>query len=212
MTFAPGAAPTYRALAARLLALPPSCGPARLVAIDGPSGAGKSTFAGHLAEVLLGAPVVRSDDFRVPWDADPLTWWTPLRAAVLDPLRDGRPALLRRYDWHGDRYGAAEEIPPGPVLIVEGVGAAWAGSPAAFRIWIDAPRELRRARAIDRDGPEYAAAWDGWSTREAAFFAADGTRARADLLVDGTAFTPHRFRTYPAASTSADGEPPDSTG
>ncbi|WP_207933984.1 AAA family ATPase [Actinomadura sp. KC06] len=211
MSFPQGAALTYPALAARLLVLPPSCGVARVVAIDGPSGAGKSTFADHLAEVLVGAPVVRSDDFRVPWDADPLTWWGPLRAAVLDPLRDGRPAHLRRYDWHHDLYGREEEIPAGPVLIVEGVGAAWAGSPAAFRVWIDAPHDLRRARAIDRDGPEYAGAWDAWSTRETAFFAADGTRARSDLLVDGTTFTSHRFRTYSTASTSADGDPPDSS-
>ncbi|WP_207401146.1 uridine kinase family protein [Actinomadura roseirufa] len=182
-------------LAARLLALPPSCGTSRLVAIDGPSGAGKSTFAGHLAAVLAGAPVVRSDDFRVPWDADPLTWWEPLDAAVLAPLAAGRPGRLRRYDWHRDRYAEAEEVPPCPVLVVEGVGAAWAGSPAAYRIWIDAPRALRRGRALDRDGAEYAAAWERWSARESALFEADGTEARADLRVDGTAFTPHRFWT-----------------
>lgn len=77
---------TYAELAERLLALPPSCGPARVVAIDGPSGAGKSTFAGRLAGALGGAPLVRSDDFRVPWDADPLTWWRPLAETVLTPL------------------------------------------------------------------------------------------------------------------------------
>ncbi|WP_374225451.1 uridine kinase [Actinomadura sp. NEAU-AAG7] len=218
----PSPATTYTGLAARLLALPPSCGPARLVAVDGPSGAGKSTFAGFLAAVLVGAPVVRSDDFRVPWDADPLTWWRPLEEAVLAPLREGRPARLSRYDWHRDRYGPQEEIPPAPVLLVEGVGAAWAGSPAAFRVWIDAPRELRRARAVARDGAEYAGDWDLWASHESAFFAADRTRERADLHVDGAAFTPHRFRVYPAdpssgglkssASTSADGAPPDSSG
>ena len=188
---------TYPALAVRLLALPPSCGPARLVAVDGPSGAGKSTFADHLAGVLAGAPTVRSDDFRVPWDADPLTWWEPLRAAVLDPLRAGRPAVLRRYDWRRDAYGPEEEIPPPPVLIVEGVGAAWAGSPAACRIWLDAPRALRRARALDRDGPEHAGAWERWAARETGFFAADGTESRCDLHVDGTAFTAHRFSSRP---------------
>lgn len=185
---------TYSALAARLLALPPSCGPARLVAVDGPSGAGKSTFADHLAAVLVGAPVVRSDDFRVPWDAEPLTWWEPLRRTVLDPISTGRPALLRRYDWHRDRYGPPEQIPPPPVLVLEGVGSSWGESPAAHRIWIDAPRAVRRARALDRDGPEYAEDWDRWSTREAAFFAEDGTRGRADLLVDGVSFTPYRFQ------------------
>ncbi|WP_431521665.1 uridine kinase family protein [Actinomadura madurae] len=193
MPSVPDSAMTYPALAARLRALPPSCGPVRIVAVDGPSGAGKSTFTAHLAEVLPGAPVVRSDDFRVPWDADPLTWWRPLRDRVLGPLREGRPALLRRYDWHRDRYGPEEEIPVAPVLVVEGVGAAWAESPAAYRIWIDAPHDLRRARAIDRDGPEYADDWDAWAVRERSHFTADATRTRCDLLVDGTTFTRHRF-------------------
>lgn len=193
MPSVPSSAMTYPALAARLLALPPSCGPARVVALDGPSGAGKSTFADHLAEVLVGAPVIRSDDFRVPWDADPLTWWEPLRAGVLDRLCDGRPALLRRYDWRLGRYGPEEEIPAAPVLFIEGVGSAWAGAPAAYRIWIDAPRDLRRARALDRDGPAYADAWDAWAVREQAHFTADGTRDRCDLVVDGTTFTQYRF-------------------
>ncbi|MDL4771062.1 uridine kinase family protein [Actinomadura xylanilytica] len=184
---------TYAELAERLLALPPSCGPARVVAIDGPSGAGKSTFAGRLAGALGGAPLVRSDDFRVPWDADPLTWWRPLAETVLTPLAAGEPGLLSRYDWHRDRYGVPEKVPPEPVLIVEGVGAAWSGSPAAYRIWIDAPRALRRARALDRDGPEYGAAWDGWTVREEDHFRADRTRTRIDLAVDGTRLTGPAF-------------------
>lgn len=197
MPSVPDSTMTYPALAGRLLALPPSCGPVRVVAVDGPSGAGKSTFTDHLAEVLISAPVVRSDDFRVPWDADPLTWWRPLRDTVLGPLRDGRPALLRRYDWHHDRYGPDDEIPPAPVLFIEGVGSAWAESPAAYRIWIDAPYELRRARAMDRDGPEYADDWDAWAVREQSHFTADATRTRCDLLVDGTTFSQHRFKPSP---------------
>jgi uridine kinase len=186
MPFVPDHPMTYPALAARLLALPPSCGPVRVVAIDGPSGAGKSTFAPRLAAALDGAPLIGSDDFRVPWDADPLTWWRPLTEAVLTPLREGRPGRLRRYDWHRDAYGPEEEIPLADVLVVEGVGAAFQGSPAAFRVWIDAPRALRRARALERDGAEFAAAWDAWSSREHRHFTGDRTRARADLEVDGT--------------------------
>lgn len=184
---------TYPDLAALVLALPPSCGPARVVAIDGPSGAGKSTFAERLTGALGGAPLVRSDDFRVPWDADPLTWWRPLHETVLAPLAAGSPGLLRRYDWHRDRYGVPEKIPPAPVLIIEGVGAAWSGSPAAFRVWIDAPRALRRARAVERDGARYADAWDGWAAREEDLFRTDGTRTRADLAVDGTDVEGRRF-------------------
>ncbi|WP_067831100.1 uridine kinase family protein [Actinomadura kijaniata] len=190
MPFVPGQTISYPALAARLAALPPSCGPVRLVAVDGPSGAGKSTFAPLLAAALAeraggAVPLVRSDDFRVPWDADPLTWWEPLRAAVLEPLSRGVPGRLRRYDWRTGSTGPEEEIPAAPVLVVEGVGAAWRESPAACRIWVDAPRGLRRARALARDGADWADAWEGWSEREARHFAADRTRDRADLLVDG---------------------------
>ncbi|GAA4230473.1 hypothetical protein GCM10022254_25380 [Actinomadura meridiana] len=194
----PDTTATYPALATRLLTLPPSCGPARLIAVDGPSGAGKSTFTTYLAAALVGAPIIRSDDFRVPWDAEILTWWKPLQETVLTPLGEGRPAHLRRYDWHHDRYALEEEIPPAPLIIIEGVGAAWTGSPAAYRIWIDAPLPLRRARALDRDGPEYATAWETWTTREQAHFTTDATRTHANLHINGTTFTPHHFTTlYP---------------
>ncbi|WP_083982629.1 uridine kinase family protein [Actinomadura hibisca] len=189
---------THPALADHVRGLPPSCGPVRVVAVDGPSAAGKSTFAPRLAAALGDAPLVRSDDFRVPWDADPLTWWEPLRAAVLDPLAAGRPGRLRRYDWRADAYGPPEEIPmapaPAPVLVLEGVGAAWRGSPAAYRIWVDAPRAVRRARALARDGADWAGAWDGWADREARHFAADRTAERADLVVDGTTAEADGFR------------------
>ena len=209
MPFVPDQSLTYPALAARVLALPPSCGPVRVVAIDGPSGAGKSTFAPRLAAALGealgggqarggrggGVPIVRSDDFRVPWDSDPLTWWKPLEDAVLGPLDAGRPATLRRYDWHRDVYGDPEEIPAREALIIEGVGAAWHGSPAAYRIWIDAPREVRRARALDRDGAEWADAWDAWATREERHFSTDATRGRIDLTIDGTGMDTFGFTT-----------------
>ncbi|MEV4255777.1 hypothetical protein AB0J52_21685 [Spirillospora sp. NPDC049652] len=194
---------TYPALAALLLALPPSAGPVRLVAVDGPSGSGKSTFAPRLAAALGGVPLVRSDDFRVPWDADPLTWWPPFERDVLAPLAAGRPGRLRRYDWHRDVYGPAEELPPAGALVMEGVGAAWRGSPAAFRIWVDAPRGLRRARALQRDGIAYADAWDEWAERESRHFASDRTRERADLVVDGTAVAAPAFHaTRPARTPS----------
>lgn len=176
---------TYPRLATRVRALSPSCGPVRVVAIDGPSGAGKSTFARHLAAALDDAPLIGSDNFRVPWDADPLIWWRPFNDAVLTALRAGRPGRLRRWNWKRDAYGPEEEIPPAPVLIVEGVGAGWRECPAAYRIWVDAPSFLRRTRVLERDGAQYAADWDAWSAREHRHFTADHTQARADLEVDG---------------------------
>ncbi len=161
---------------ADLAALPPSCGRVRIIAVDGPSAAGKSTFAARLA-----APVVGADDFPVPWDGDPLAWWAPFTAQVLEPLRAGRTARFRRYDWRRGVYGAETEIPVVPVLVVEGVGAAREGAPVSLIVWVDAPRAVRRRRALERgDDP---AAWDHWSEAEARHFRADRTRARADLII-----------------------------
>ena len=171
------------ALAARLRALEPSCGPVRIVAVDGPSAAGKSTFASGLAAALGGAPVVRSDDFPVPWDGDPLAWWPPLTAQVLDPLRDGRTGRFRRYDWHRGAYAEELHVPPAPVVILEGVGAAREEAPAAFRVWVEASYDVRRRRAAERgDDP---GSWERWATTEAKHFAADRTRDRIDLVIDG---------------------------
>jgi YD repeat-containing protein len=178
---------TYAALARTVWALPASCGPVRVVAVDGPSGAGKSTLATFLADALGGAPLVRSDEFPVPWDGDPLAWWPALAERVLTPLSAGLAARHRPYDWRRGEYGPEIDVPAGPVLVLEGVGAAWREAPAACRIWVDAPRELRRRRVILRDGAEVAADWDAWSRREEEHFTTDQTRRRADLRVDGAA-------------------------
>ena len=156
----------------------------RIVAVDGPSAAGKSTFAARLSATLGGAPVVGADDFPVPWDGDPLAWWPPFAAQVLGPLSEGRPARFRRYDWRRGVYGEETEIPAAPVLVVEGVGAARRRRPAAFRVWVDAPHDVRRRRARSA-----ATTWRPGTAgprSEARHFAADRTRERADLIVDVT--------------------------
>jgi uridine kinase len=175
--------PVDAALVSRLRALEPSCGPVRIVAVDGPSAAGKTTFSAALAAALDGAPVVHSDDFPVPWDGEPLAWWPPLTAHVLAPLRTGRPGRFRRYDWRRGTYAEEVTVPVAPVLVIEGVGAARRESPAAFRIWVEAPRAVRRRRAAGRG--DDLAAWDHWAETEAKLFTADRTRERADLVIDG---------------------------
>jgi uridine kinase len=182
---------TYPALAARLRALPPSCGEVRVVGIDGPSGSGKSTLTDRLAGLLPEAAVVRSDEFPVPWDGEPLAWWPPVDGLILRRLGLGVTARYRPYDWKSGTHRPAVSIPPTvPVLLLDGVGAASRRCPAALRIWVEAPRELRRRRALERDGQEYGPAWDRWARRESVHFAADRTREHADLIVDGANSSP----------------------
>ncbi|NUR87392.1 MAG: hypothetical protein HOY71_25205 [Nonomuraea sp.] len=172
-------------LARRVLGLPPSCGPVRLVAVDGPAGAGKTTYAGRLG-AALGCQVIHSDDFPVHWDDGPGAWFQALDEQVLQPLRQGRPAGFRRYDWKRDRYAEHVPVPPAPALVVEGVGTARRSAAylLAFTVWVEAPEDVRLRRVLDRDGPELEPRWRQWFAAERAWFAADGTRDRADLVVE----------------------------
>ena len=74
-------------------------------------------------------------------------------------------------------------------LVVEGCGAARrAADPVAvLRVWVEAPSDVRLARGLARDGEAMRAEWLTWMRAEDAHFAAEATRERADVLVDGCA-------------------------
>ncbi|WP_157245904.1 uridine kinase family protein [Nonomuraea typhae] len=173
-----------QSLARRIRALPPSCGPVRLIAVDGPAGAGKTTFADRLG-AALDAQVIHSDDFPVPWSEGPGAWFHALRSQVLDPLAGGRPGRFRRYDWVTARYGAPVDVPAAPVVVIEGVGTARrdADHLLAFRVWLEAAWETRWERVLTRDGAALEPEWRTWFTAEEQWFAEDATRSRADLVI-----------------------------
>jgi uridine kinase len=189
-------------LAGRLLAAAPALGPVRLVCIDGPAGSGKTTVAGRLADALgPAAGLVHMDDLYAGWTLTGAA--ARLAAGVLRPLADGAPGGYHRFDWAAGRFGAVPTPVPVPeVLVVEGCGSC----PAALdpwttlRIWVEAPPALRLARGLARDGAAHEADWRRWLEREAAYFAADRTRERAQLHVDGVAGTGNgcAFRARPA--------------
>jgi energy-coupling factor transporter ATP-binding protein EcfA2 len=171
-------------------AAPPAAGRTRVVAVDGPSGSGKTTLAAALA-VALGtpsgpAPVVRLDDFYPGWDG--LEAVVPrLVEWVLEPVAAGRPARYRRWDWTAGRYAEWHQAsPPEPgTLVVDGVGSgARACAPyLSLLVWVEAPRDVRYARGMARDGEAYRPWWDGWAAQEERHFAREGTRARAAVVV-----------------------------
>ena len=191
------AADPLSALAARLRALTPSCGPVRLVAVDGHAGSGKTTFAGALAESLGGAPVVHLDDLATHEQL--FDWTSRLKAEVLDPLSRGTTARHRVYDWTARRFDGTREIPPAPVVLVEGVGSGRRALRPflAQLIWMDVPAAVARARGEARDGPELAGFWRTWAPAEAAHFAADPSRPSAEVVAQGTRWKIHDFADHP---------------
>jgi uridine kinase len=170
-------------LAIAVLAMP---GPVRLVGVDGCGGAGKTTFAARLCDAAGGAPVVHTDDFAS--FEEPTAWWPRLLAEVVEPLLRGDAVSFHPYDWVARRPAdTIVTVQPAPLVVIEGVGAtraAWRDA-MALRIWVDAPREVRLRRGLDRDGAHMLGFWQWWMAAEDAYVAEERPFAHADVVVDG---------------------------
>jgi hypothetical protein len=161
--------------------------------VDGPAGSGKTTFADRLARALREAgarvAVVHTDDLLEGW-TDMVSFWPRLRQWVLEPLARGESARFRRYDWDRGRFGDQwHELAVPDVLVVEGVTSARVeAAPLLSRaVFVLAEPGLRLARGLERDGEALRDEWLGWMDGESRHFAAEGTRERADVRVDGAA-------------------------
>ena len=146
-----------------------SSGNASVTLIDGRSGAGKSVFATNLAE-QHGAVVVSIDDVYPGWDGLDAGSWH-IHWHLVTPFLAGLAGRYRPWLWEEGRRGDWVEIPPGKPLIVEGCGAIRRESPleSTTRIWIETDDEIRRKRALERDGEMYAPHWTRWAIQEERF-------------------------------------------
>ncbi len=158
--------------------------------LDGPAGSGKTALAGAVATSSAGTPatvrVVHLDDLYDGWAG--LDGVGDALGGLLGPLAEGRAGSYRRYDWHARAFVETVEVAPVPLLVLEGVGSGTAARTVAPTLlaWVEAPPDLRLARGLARDGEALQAQWVRWQRREDAHFARERTRARADVVVDGT--------------------------
>jgi uridine kinase len=173
-------------IASRVRSTPPPAGMStKVIAIDGRGGAGKTSLAERLAEELADAQIIHTDDFA-SWQ-EPLDWWPRLVEEALEPLSRNQPARFRRTDWEEKGRELWGEVKPAEFVILEGVSA----SREAFRpyltysIWIEAPRELRLRRGLERDGEDARAQWEEWMAEEDDYVAREFPAERADLVLRG---------------------------
>ena len=127
---------------------------------------------------------MHTDDFA-SW-ANPLDWWPALIERVLEPLAAGVATRYLPNDWGGPPKEPVT-IEPGGIVIVEGVTAARAAFRPflTFSVWVEAPRELRLHRGLERDGEEARAQWDAWMAAEDRYIEAEHPQTHADAVVAG---------------------------
>ena len=161
-----------------------------LVLVDGPSGSGKSTLADALvrdgdpaADLPPGAQLLRLDDVYPGWDGLEQAS-RHLERHVLPAMHpDGNPRW-RRWDWAADAPAEWHDLDPGRPLVVEGCGSLTrvAAALATHRIWVEADDDVRRARAIARDGVAFAVEWERWDAQWRAHVDREDPRALADVV------------------------------
>lgn len=154
-----------------------------VVAVDGPSGSGKTTLADALG-AELGAHVLHVDDMHQGWTGL-LATVDLARSSLIGAWSRGEPASHPTWDWDDDVPGPHEAVPRVDLVVLEGVGAfAIAGDSAAARVWVEAPRDERRDRAIARDGEVFEAHWDEWADQERQLYATHPGSPVADVRLD----------------------------
>jgi uridine kinase len=170
-------------LAVTLKHLQPACGRTIVIAIDGPSGSGKTKLARELAP-LIGGQILHLDDIYRGWralaDAPPV-----VVRDVLRPIAHDDAGRTPRWEWGADRPGDDIVVVPGGILILDGCGSGSRNIRPflSYLIWLDAPAEVRRARAMARDGEMYNEWWDIWAAQEHELFATEQTAVAADLCL-----------------------------
>lgn len=182
----------------RTLAAPATLGRGRLLCIDGPAGSGKTTLAAAVVAALpseVSVQVVHLDDVYPGWSglAEGVD---RVGRLLVGPLALGEPGGYRHYDWVAEREAEWHAVAPGDLLVLEGVGAGSVDYAAHITtlVWVEAPRDVRLARGLERDGRLYGiqdagddlrAKWLQWVADEDALHVRHRTRERADLVVPG---------------------------
>lgn len=180
----------------RTLAAPATLAGGRLLCIDGPAGSGKTTLAAAVVAALppeLSVHVVHLDDVYPGWTglAEGVD---RVRRLLVEPLARGEAGGYRRYDWVAGREAGWHEVTPVDLLVLEGVGAGSADCAVNITtlVWLEAPRDVRLARGLERDVALYGAPpdpdalrqlWRTWMADEDALHARHRTRERADVIV-----------------------------
>jgi uridine kinase len=137
-----------------------------LVLIDGASGTGKTSLAEEMAArwpTGRDVVVVHMDDLYGGWNGL-AAGILALEVSLLTPRAAHQDAHLRSYDWNTETWEQGAIIPANIDVIVEGCGSfgPTEANGADALIWLEAPEDLRRQRALGRGAEDFERHWDMW--------------------------------------------------
>ncbi len=155
----------------------------QLVLVDGRSGAGKSEWVTQ-SEEYAGFVVVSLDDLYPGWDGLDAGHIRAYEQVVL-PWSRGERARVATWDWGQRSFGGVFEIDPEASVVIEGCGALsiLTAPYATYRYWIEADIEVRKRRALERDGELFAPHWTRWALQEDRFYSTHRSWELADSVV-----------------------------
>ena len=165
-----------------------------IILIDGRSGSGKTTIASsithHLRAIGQGARTLHMDSIYPGWEG--LAAGSYTLECVLSHLRTRGESPCPTWDWETSTLGRPLQLTTDTPLIVEGCGSLTTTSAALadMRIWRETPDDLRRHRALTRDGDMFRPYWDMWAQQEDEHLATHNPRALADIILVGDHATP----------------------
>lgn len=185
---------TVQEIAAKITKSAPPRTPV-LIAVEGFGGSGKSTFAANLKTVLGDAFVISIDCFYLKDKISDATKSNFDRARlerqVLMPLKNGSPAAYRRLDWDTNRLSEPIKVPEVRYVIIEGVSSTDPdiASYYDFKIWIETPMNVAKARGSLRDrdlGADHDNLWDQWTSTYLEYKNLQHPEKRADFIYDNS--------------------------
>ncbi|MBB5843653.1 uridine kinase [Conyzicola lurida] len=154
---------------------------APVLLIDGRSGSGKTELARAVVAGHPTAQLVRLDDVYPGWGG------LEAGSQAAHEILDAESPRWRRWDWVTGRHAEWHTLDRDRPLVIEGCGALSRQnrSLATFGIWVALDPELRKRRALARDGETYAPHWDEWAAQEDVFLTRENPAGLADAIVDG---------------------------
>lgn len=158
-----------------------------VVLVDGRSGAGKTSLAQRLVARWPQrgrVQLVALDALYPGWDGL-VEGVEYARESVLVPHARGLIGVWQRWDWAEGERAEAHAVDPSLPLIVEGSGLLTARTAPLgdVRVWVEAPADTRKRRALERDGETYRPHWQRWAAQEEAHVRRDAPASAADLVL-----------------------------